>query len=188
MIEWLKYFGDVVWQLITIMCLFEGARRLAYSGASRTAIFTLAFGVVLCIANGGAAFWKYNFATASMKFLNRHSITARLPLPDKWQPCCNSDRGLASRAIVRSAYFESGVLQTYFDASGNRKLFTPTQDDIRDREWTVAMQTQIRDSAWARKLEAVYWLIAGLIVPLFGAGWGRESRRPDNPLVELNKR
>ena len=189
-LEWFNYVADISARLIALLFLFEGARRFALGGTSRVAVLMLGLGGFFCLAFGGMAYLKHTSLVDATKVLSRNVIASGLPLPDDWgTACCNDKRESSSHAMVRAAYLESGSLHTYFDASGIRKPYVPSQEDVNKREATVAQNAQIAISTEALLSEAVYWLFAGIFAPLLGIGIGRELRSmPANRTVEPDTR
>ena len=176
-LEWLEYVGDVGARLLAVLCLFEGARRLTVVGMHRTGTLVLTLGAFLCLAYGGMAYWKHTMLVDASKVLERNILSAQLPLANDWgTACCSDKRESSSLAMVRAAFVESGKLHTYFDSAGARRLFAPSQEDIKKREDTVLSNAKIKDSTEALLSEAVHWLVAGILALLFGFGIGRELR------------
>ena len=189
-IEWLEYVGDVGVRLVAVLCLFEGARRLTVIGVHRTGVLILGLGAFLCLAYGGMAYWKHTMLVDASKFLGRNVLSANLPLADDWgTACCSDKRESSSLAMVRAVFVESGKLHTYFDSAGARKLFAPSQEDIKKREDTVLSNAKIKDSTEALLSESMHWLVAGIFALLFGIGIGRDLRSvPANSTVDLDAR
>jgi hypothetical protein len=189
-IEWFEYVGDVGGRLLALLCLFEGARRITVTGVHRTGVLFLGFGTFLCLAYGGMAYWKHSMLTDASKVLERNVLSAHLPLADDWgTACCSDKRESSSLAMVRAAFLESGTLYTYFDSAGARKLFAPSQEDIKKREGIALSNAKIKESTGALLSEAVYWLVASIFALLLGFAIGRELRSvPANNTVEPDAR
>jgi len=189
-LEWLEYVGDVGARLLAVLCLFEGARRLTVVGMHRTGTLVLTLGAFLCLAYGGMAYWKHTMLVDVSKVLERNILSAQLPLANDWgTACCSDKRESSSLAMVGAAFVESGKLHTYFDSAGARRLFAPSQEDIKKRENTVLSNAKIKDSTEALLSEAMHWLVAGILALLFGFGIGRELRPvPANSTVEPDAR
>jgi hypothetical protein len=185
-LEWLQYVGDVGARLLAVLCLFEGARRLTVVGMHWTGTLVLSLGAFLCLAYGGMAYWKHTVLVDASKMLEKSILSAHLPLADDWGTgCCSDKRESSSLAMVRAAFVESGKLHTYFDSAGARRLFAPSQEDLKKREDAVLSNAKIKDSVDAFLWETVHWLVAGVLALLFGFGIGRELRSvPANNTVE----
>jgi len=123
------------------------------------------------------AYWKHTMLVDASKVLERNILSAQLPLANDWgTACCSDKRESSSLAMVGAAFVESGKLHTYFDSAGARRLFAPSQEDIKKREITVLSNAKIKDSTEALLSEAMHWLVAGILALLFGFGIGRELR------------
>lgn len=164
--------------VFALLWLFEGSRRLASNGIEKAAVSMLAVGLVLSIALSGVAYVKYRMVSRVIETQSQPVLATFVPLPDDWGgKCCKSTLEPESRKLVQGAFVESGQLHTYFDSTGQRIAFTPTEKDLREREERVVSNARIGDSAQARLSEAMYAAVAALLSLLFGAGIGYEQRK-----------
>lgn len=175
---WLDYFNNIVMGVMSLLFLFEGARRLALHGVRKDAVYLAAGGLFLSLLMGGLAYFQHRMAVDVIEMLKRPVFTKHMPLPDDWGGnCCKSTREVESHRLVQAAFVESGQFYAYLDASGKRLPFVPSEKDIKEREERVISNARMDDAAQDRLSAAVYTLIASALAMLFGAGIGHEQRR-----------
>src|SRR5512135_2344729 len=145
-LDWLSYVADMSVGLVAVICLFEGTRRIALSGVSPRPLVLSAAGFGICVVYGALAYWGHTIVVDTVNSLEQDTITAHLPLPNDWgEKCCKDTRQSSSLSLVRAAYFESGVLSTYFDSEGKRKQFIPNSKEISEREKFVASMALLKE-------------------------------------------
>jgi len=175
---WFDYLSSILLGVLPLLLLFEGVRRLALHGLARSAVAMLVGGLFLSAALGGMAYLKHRMAADAIDTLSRPVFGKYVPLPDDWGgKCCKSTLEAESRRVVQAAFVESGQLHAYFDSSGKRIPFTPTEKDMKEREDRVVSNARLEDASQARLSEAVYALVAAILSVLIGAGMGYEQRK-----------
>ena len=179
---WLNFLFDLSAWTAALIAVFEGSRRLARGERGRTVVGWMAGGVIWCIANGALAFYVYS----SMESLALDPNYPTSELRDDWgSKFSPNEREKSSSAYAAMIYFSYGTIVSYFDRSGNRELFVPTQDQIRAREKSVALKqqmTHLSDDAYSRGWR---WFLSVAVGVLIGWGMGRReyptANRPMQP-------
>lgn len=178
MSEWFDYQNSILMGVFALLLLFEGTRRLALHGISRSTVAMLVGGLLLSVAIGTMAYLRHRMVADAIATLSRPVFAKHVPLPDDWGgKCCKSTLEAESLRLVQAVFVESGQLHTYFDSSGNRIPFIPTEKDIKEREVRVVSNDRLENASQARLSDAVGTLIAAIFSVLFGAGIGYEQRK-----------
>ena len=175
----LGFAVDAVGGGAAFILLFEGVRRLAAgTGSRRMSILMTALGAGYCFLYGGYFLWKERETRQYMEALYR-TAAPKGELSASWgDHLAPARREASSLSLARETYLQSGTLRGYFDASGARKPFAPTQSDVRRRDRVVATQTRLEESMRESFNSGVLWLVWGVIAVLFGLGMSREAPRP----------
>src|SRR5688572_33005669 len=58
-IDWILVVSTGIGGLFGLLCLFDGARRIALHGANAASSSLLGIGAVICLALAGYAYWRY---------------------------------------------------------------------------------------------------------------------------------
>ncbi len=172
--EWIDFIYWAAVYVFALVSLFDAARRLAEHGFQRNPMWLTIVGAVLCIAFSTIQFFFYHVEDDLLTSMKRDSY---ISLPDDWgknmQP---NERERASVSYVTAAFMGTGKLLDYFTASGGRRLFAPSQDQIRQRESAVRVQTQLEDQKDTLLRNAVSWLLYGFLAGVGGWLTGRNRR------------
>jgi hypothetical protein len=133
-------------------------------------------GAVFCGVQSGVAYWKYGLLREMPQILQPDVFATELP--DDWASNLDpAKRESSSMAVARMAFVDTGRFRTYFDQSGQRRTFAPTEDDVRQREFAVVTKARLEDAIRDSMNDVLIWLIWGLVAAVFGFGIGR-GRRP----------
>ncbi len=178
MSTWINYLVDITMPVFVVLFLFEGTRRIALRGLHKKAIQLLASGFAVVLIVGGSAYFQSRLIKNTIDALKESTLTKHLPLPDNWSgECCKSTREKGSRALVASAFIESGKLYEHFDSTGNRILLIPSENEIAEREKLVLSKYQIEEVLDRRFWEAINILVSSIISILVGALIGKEQHK-----------
>ena len=152
-----------------LIFLFEGARRLKVGGVHRTALVMTAFGAIFCISHAGFSYWK-SVALSGMGQAHQQKMFAD-ELPADWGKQLDPEkREESSVAMARIAFVDSGRLRAYIDRAGERKRYSPTEEDFKNRDLAVVTQARVEYAVRINLGEALSWLILGSVAALFGFG------------------
>jgi len=170
--EWAQFVCLGIGGAFGLLSLFDGTRRMATrqpSGSSGR------FGVGLVIVSlvAGYAYWQHRAYTEVAR-----AYRAEKPpeLPADWgKKMGPAKREAASQGIARGAFISSGALTPYFDASGQRKVYAPAQDDLKRREAVLAAAIRVEQKARSAFNEFILWLVLGLSAFAFGLCFALES-------------
>ena len=77
--------------------------------------------------------------------------------------------------MAQMAFVDSGKLRGYFDRSGNRKQFAPTEEDIKRREFAVVTQARLEDAIRTNLGDTIAWLIWAAVAVGLGLGVSRDK-------------
>jgi hypothetical protein len=176
--DWLSFLVDAIGGGAAFICLFEGTRRLAMRlpppGSRRGSVLMVALGAAYCVLYGGYHLNQSRELRDYSQALYQNPYRAELP--PRWGDHLPPDRrAAASMQIARAAFIETGSLRSYIDTFGARRPFAPAQADIRRRDFVVATQTRLEESARASLANGMLWLIWGALAVLFGFGLARQK-------------
>jgi hypothetical protein len=97
-------------------------------------------------------------------------------LPADWGTHLDpKEREVSSLAMAKMAFVDSGRLRGYFDRSGERRRFSPTEEDIKNRDFAVATKARVEDAIRTSLGDTVVWLIWGVMAAVFGMGVARDK-------------
>ena len=178
--SWLSLALDVATHTFAIVCVFEGVRRISAFGLSKTAVLSAAFGLLYCIGYAGFSYWAHNFQHDTSVLLHKGVNVPELPI-DWGANFPPKQRANSSLELARAAFSEHGQLRYYFDETGKRLLFSPTQVDLDHREQKIAQLAQLDYAAVGSSSNYVRWLFIAIFAALFGFGWSRG--RSANPSI-----
>jgi hypothetical protein len=173
--EWYDFAVSAIGGPVAFLSLFEGVRRIGAYGVHRNAVLMTVLAASLYALYGSFAYWKYQ-DLGDILSKRLHGPVATQPAKEWGKILSAEKREAASLGHAQRAFVESGVIGTYVDRRGKKKLFAPNQDDVMGRERIVAYLTQLDSAARNSFSEALLWLITGLLAVLFGYVFSREKR------------
>jgi hypothetical protein len=176
--NWSQYLFNAMAAVLALVWLAEGTRRLVVHGVRKDAVLTITGGVAVSLTLSGIAYAQYRFSRDVLETTKRPVFSKHVPLADGWgADCCKDKLESASRRLVQAAYVESGQIHTYFNSSGKRTQFIPTDSDIKERDKRVVTDAQLEEASHTLLSGAIHSLIAGLIAVLLGAWLGYDQRK-----------
>ncbi|HEV7477115.1 MAG TPA: hypothetical protein VGO02_05175 [Burkholderiales bacterium] len=180
-VEWAQFTAIAVCGAFGLFCLFEGTRRLAAHDPRGRASNLVGIGVVVVGMLAGYAYWQHwTYADVARSYQPAETVH-ELPT-DFGKKMSPAKREAASRSAARGTFITSGKLTQYVDASGQRKLYPPVQDDIKHREDVLATASRLERKASESFVEFILWLILGLSAVVFGLCFAFEpaAKRADS--------
>ena len=182
--DWLSFVARIAGGVFASYCLLEGGRRLRLSNVRRTALAMVAFGAIYFALFGALAHWSHQLLSAPIDTTSQDRFSSELPL-DWGKELSPEKREVSSRNYARIAYLRHGKLINYFERSGTARPFAPSQDDIRERETTVASDAKLQAMADATSRASIYLWLWGLMCLLIGLTMANpKGSLPANPTVE----
>jgi len=181
--NWVDFALNVIGGAAAFLCLFDGTRRLSAYGVHGKAVLMTVLAAAICALYGGFAYWKYvDLATLSMD-QRKPSATQ---LPANWGGGLSPERKEAvSLARARQTFMGSGTLASYVDRGGETRTYAPTQEDLLRRERVLAYYSRAEYAARSSLVEALLWLIMGVLAILFGFAMSFEKLpAPAGPTAE----
>jgi hypothetical protein len=183
--EWAQFICIGIAGAFGLFCLFDGTRRMVARQAKGSS-GRLAVGVAIVGMIVAYAYWQYwTFSDVARSY---HPPEQARELPADWgKKMAPAKREAASQGIARGAFISSGALTAYFDASGQRKVYAPAQDDLRRREAVLATAGRIQQRAASSFNEFILWLVLGLSALVFGLCFAFEpAAKPEEPAMETD--
>ena len=174
MIEWLDFLFKTVATAAALIAIFEGVRRLSQFGRNRLATTYVICGVIWCA--GGVAVSLY-VSSASQALAEAMRKTPSTELPKDWGSELSPEvRERSSLSYASAIYSSSGTLVQYFDLAGSRKIFSPSQRQLREREGAVVTFERL-DALVGNAWDLAFRLgILALTAAVFGWWAGRTGR------------
>ena len=174
--EWAQFICIGIGGAFGLVCLFEGARRMAGRDAS---------------GRGGPAFRRrrgsdrHGGRLCLLAVLGVHRRGDVVPadgeqvreLPAEWgKKMSPAQAGGSEPTRGARRFISSGKLGQYFDVSGQRKVYAPAQDDLKQRESVLATAARLEHKASDSFNEFILWLVLGLSAAVFGLCFAFEPR------------
>jgi len=180
-LEWLQFVCAGIAGTFGLVCLFEGTRRAA-SGASAGRLAAGGIAIVGLLA--GYAYWQH---TMYLEYAASYQPAGQArELPGDWgKKLSPARKEAASQAYARGAFVSSGKLRQYFDISGQRKVYAPGEEDLKQRERVLAAAARLEHRAQDFFVESILWLVLGLSALLFGLGFAL-APAPKTPQAEAD--
>jgi hypothetical protein len=164
-------FEPLIWT-IALISAFEGVRRIRQGKRDREAIALVASATLLCLLMAGTSF----FIGYSMRDLLENEPRFDRELAADWgAELLPEEREKHSRTLAAIAFKSGGKLQPYFTVTGERKLYSPTSADIRERDETVERWTRMSLISAYGYERGVWWLLSTFLAALAGAYYGRRK-------------
>ena len=170
--SWLSLAFDVASHTFAIVCVFEGFRRISTFGFSKAAVISAAFGLIYCFGFAGFSYSAHNFQRDTLVLLKKGASVPELT-PDWGASLSPQQKTNASLSLARTEFSEHGKLRYYFDETGKKQLFSPSQIDLDHREQKVAQLAQLDFAAEKSSEGPARWLFIAIAAALFGFGWSR---------------
>jgi len=172
--QWMDFVASTAGGACAFVVLFEGTRRLRRYGTHRMAIAMAILGAFFFLAYAGASYWMHVTLKEMAQVLQRQMFADELPA-DWGKDLDPEKRELVSVTMAQMAFVESGRLRHYFDRSGERKRYSPTEEDVKKRDFAVVTQTRLDDAVRTNYGDTFVWLIWGAIAVCFGLGMARDK-------------
>jgi hypothetical protein len=186
--QWLDFVATTAGGAVAFICLFEGTRRMRAYGIHRTAVLLAAFGTLFCLAHVSFSYWRHVALKDMAQGLPMKMFTDELP-PNWGKQLASKERETSSLAMARIGFVESGKFRSYFDQAGERRKFSPSEDDIKSRDAAVVTKARLEDAVGRNFGDALVWLIWAIVAGAFGFGVAGDKRSlPANPTVETDAR
>ena len=175
------YFAfTFVWVWATVG-LFDGVRKIAKGDRTRITIWSITGLTVLSIAFSSGNFYIYSLEKKLLDGFEGPYIQ----LPATWGGNLKpQEREKASLSYVSAAYHGTGKLFMHFDRSGQLKTFSPSQNQMREREGAVAVKVQLQEQVNSFFNIGIRWIVSGLLAAILGWAAGRKRPAATNPTLE----
>jgi hypothetical protein len=176
-IDWFNFVTETFAVVASLFALFEGTKLIAENGVTRRAIVTIFFGALMCISWASLNYFKFHYLSKTLALLES-SGDIKVPPREQWSTTLTPEqREEIALASTRHEFFRHGTLTNYIDRDDAPKLFSPSQQEIKQREENVIQLTQLRFLADARLGDAISMSLWGLFSAIFGYFSGRRSKR-----------
>ena len=180
--EWLRTTTDLTeiiarlaLTVLAIVWLYEGAHHLALGNRTRRPLLRLVFG---CLIVAGFATFSFVAASFSLKRSETVFLPEPKPLASEWGLSMSSEeREKASRSYASVAYTRSGKLLPYFDTAVGWRQYSPTEDDIANRDRNVEARTRLDERVLNESSTGFHYIAVGLMATALGWLIGRETKR-----------
>jgi hypothetical protein len=169
--QWIDAITDIAIWAVALLAIFEGVRRIASRRRTRTAIVMATVGLLWLGLKAGIAF----FVGQSLNELRRPVDTsaAVAPLREDWGANMpGPERERAGTARAAAVFLTSGHLVDYFDQTGQRRQFSPNQEQIRKREETVRLAERLRGTSEYSLAQGVMSIVSAVVAVVLGAAVG----------------
>lgn len=174
---WFNFVVNTFAVVVSVLALFEGAKLIAKNGATRRAIATILFGVIMCATWVSMNYFKFQSVTKILAQLES-SGDLKVPPREQWSTSLSpAQREKIALALARHEYFRHGQLTNYINRNNSPRLFSPSQKEIDEREENLIKLTQLRLQADAGRHDAISLSLWALFFAIFGYFSGRRSKR-----------
>ena len=174
----------LVWVWATVG-MFDNVRTIAKGDSTRRTIWKVTALTTFFIAVGCAHLYLY--------FLEKKILDGfdglYTQLPVRWGDNIKpEEREKASLSYVSAAYVGTGKLFRHFDRAGRLKTFSPSHEQMKERESAVAVKTQPQEHANSLFDISMRCFATGLLAAMLGWATGRMRKVATNPTAERDAR
>ena len=168
---WVIVATDIFLWTLAVIVTFEGFRRFGRGRRTRAAVILVAVGIVFAAVRGAIG-----FAIGSMASdIEAHRSKSIGELDADWGAQLSSaEREKSSLAYAAAAYKDTGRLLQYFEQSGERRRFSPTPEQLRDREFTLEVFQRMEDTGAHAQAQGVAAILSIAIAAVAGIVVGRK--------------
>jgi hypothetical protein len=171
--HWSRFLFDVASWTLAVLAAFEGARRIAGGRRTRTAALLVVVGVSWCALKGGVALYV---ASSMGTLVEAERGRTMNELSQDWGsqlPPLEREKG--SLAYAGLAFNSTGRVLEYFNQSGERKRFTPNQEQLRERDAAVDMWQRLENTSAEAQRQGLRWLLSALVALIAGIAVGARN-------------
>jgi hypothetical protein len=165
--------------------LFDGVRTIAKGESTRRTIWNVTALTIAFIGLGSAYLYAHSLETKLLDRLEGPYTELAATWGGNMKP---EEREKASLSYVSAAYLGTGKLFMHFDRMGQLKAFSPSQEQMKERESAVEVKTQLREQANSFFDIGMRWFASGLLAAMLGWATGRRKKAATNPTVERDAR
>jgi hypothetical protein len=166
---------DAATYTLAIVCVFDGVLRISSFGMSKKVIIPTIFGILFLVGHAAMSYTTHSMQLKLASTMQNLVVSTKL-VPDWGVDLPSAKRTEISLVYARMAFRSHGRLDYYFDHSGKRQLFAPSQVDLDEREQNISQAAVLNYSANERLESAKWLLIVAFFAALFGYVWSRESQ------------
>jgi hypothetical protein len=166
---------DIAIYTFAIVDLFIGVLLIGSLGISKKSLFPLIFGVFYLIAHAAISYTYHNMQLDSVTMMQQSKLPPELAT-DWGADLPPPKRTEISLSFARIAFGSHGKLRYYFDLTGNKQLFVPSQTDLDKREEVTSLIAELNYSASVSLERAKSSLIVAFFAALFGYLCSRGSQ------------
>jgi hypothetical protein len=172
---WFHFISQCAALPLASLAVFVGVRRLALRRTAWKAAALLVCGMIYLCGYGGVLFMGASSLGSALKDVDDHHWPA---IPESTlAQLTPEDREFKTRLHARMEFEDAGTLITYINASGQRVLYAPTEEQIRQREFIKVSAAQVRvqlenlrTQGWALVIAAITALLAGVYARIVSKG------------------
>jgi len=169
---WSIIAGDVILWTLAIVATFEGSRRFKRGHGRRASVILVAAGIAFAAVRGAIGFTIGSMApdieTHRSQSIAELDADQRAQLP-------SAEREKSSLAYAAAAYKDTGRLLQYFERSGERRRFSPTPEQLREREFNVEVLQRMEDTATYLQTQGAAAIASIVIAAIAGIVVGRKN-------------
>jgi hypothetical protein len=170
---WFKFAYAFAGFACGLFFLFEGTRRISVNGLHRRAAVIAGVGAVACLLYVAGASWLNSTFRQIV-----HAPIYAIPkeIADGWgSNMAPEKREEYSLMLARELFNQSGTFRDYFDRDGVRKRYSPTEQDIKDRDSLRAYGNMLDILARVSWRDAVV-LLELMLAAIVGGWWSSRAR------------
>ena len=178
-IGWIELLLETTLLAGAFLLTYDGARRIALNGLTRSAALSLAIGLLLPAYEGGVSITVP--ARVRLQQVEQSGMRAPEP-PGGWEkmPGTPEQRTQLSTNAATINFMVSGKLGQFIDASGNRVTFVPTLQQLQTREELVRDEKGAEDSGeqfFERGIRLFTTAFVSMVVGLAVGAWQKRRAR-----------
>lgn len=169
--QWGRFLFEVASWTFALLAAFEGARRIVSGRRTRSALLLVVAGVLWCAARGALAL----YVAGSLASIDPEAMSPRELTQDWGAQLPPIEREKASLAYAGVAFKATGELLQYFHQSGERRRFTPNQEEVRERAAAVQLRERLEQTSAQAQSQGLRWLLSVLVAVVAGIVVGAKN-------------
>lgn len=164
-----------------VLLIYNGTVGLARKEQRRRALLHIGYGALICLAFAGKSIWVSHMMEDLLDQEGKSKANTLAEFPENWGADSNpNDREKNSRVVASIVFRESGRLRRYVTRDGVWQVYSPTSEDITQRE--LAVETRVKMNALVEDgyETGLRWFGLAVAAAFLGlcANWKRRSDGP----------
>jgi hypothetical protein len=164
-----------------VLLIYKGAAGLARKEQRRRALLHIGYGALICLAFAGKSLWVSHVMEGLLDQEVKSKANTLAEFPETWGADLKAaDREKKSIVVASIVFRESGRFRRYVTKDGVWQVYSPTSEDIAERDFIVETRVKMNALAEDGYETGLRWFGLAVAAAFLGlrASWKRRSDSP----------